>query len=211
MANTLGLTLQNRWPVAGVDMDLSLNRMKGRRGDLSGNVAARVEDRTMLLESWMRDYGTRVMHLAYFYLKDRHLAEDVAQEVFLKAYRSMDQFRGDSQVYTWLYRITVNLCRDRLRSGWHKHMVLPGDLPPVSGGGLPDEEALKQDSRRRVLRHVMALPEHYREVLVLYYYQQLSTIEVAEITSLPENTVKTRLHRARQQLKQALAGEEVAP
>lgn len=160
----------------------------------------------------MAEYGTRILHLAYFYLKDRHAAEDVAQEVFLKAYRSMDDFRGDSQVYTWLYRITVNLCRDRQRSAWNKRMVLPGDMPTAqSDSDAPEEEAVKTNRRETVMRLLLNLPDHYREVLLLYYYQDLNTVEIAGVTGLPENTVKTRLHRGRQQLKELLEREEVTP
>lgn len=171
--------------------------------------SALARDRSAVLEEWMTAYGTRVMHLAYFYLKDRHAAEDISQEVFLKAYNSMDDFRGDSQVYTWLYRITVNLCRDRLRSAYHQRTVLPGELPVArSEGDEPESEALKQSKRESIMRSIMSLPEHYREVLVLYYYQELNVVQIAEVTGLAENTVKTRLHRARQQLKQILEHEE---
>lgn len=160
----------------------------------------------------MREYGTKILHLAYFYLKDRHAAEDVSQEVFLKAYRSMDDFRGDSQVYTWLYRITVNLCRDRLRSAYNQRTVLPGEMPTAHAeGDEPEAEALRRSKHEAILRLIMTLPEHYREVLVLYYYQELNVVQIAEVMQLPENTIKTRLHRARQQLKELLEREEVTP
>lgn len=166
-------------------------------------------DRGALLSEWMQEYGTRILHLAYFYLKDRQLAEDVAQEVFLKAYQSMDQFRGDSAVYTWLYRITVNLCRDRLRSPWWKRIFLPEEMPVVKGGEQPEEEALAAVQNQEILRHVLSLPVQYREIVMFYYYEDLSTSQIAEITGLPENTVKTRLHRARKQLKEILSREGV--
>ncbi|BDG61099.1 RNA polymerase subunit sigma [Caldinitratiruptor microaerophilus] len=166
-------------------------------------------DRDELLTQWMEQYGTRILHLAYFYLKDRHLAEDVAQEVFLRAYRHMDSFRGDSAVYTWLYRIAVNVCRDRARSPWWRRVTLPGQLPLATGGEFPEEAAVQADRRQAVLEHVLALPVHYREVLVLYYYQDLSTGDIARVLDLPENTVKTRLHRARQQLRDALSARGV--
>lgn len=166
-------------------------------------------DREALLEQWMQEYGTRILHLAFFYLKDRQLAEDVAQEVFLKAYQSMDEFRGESAVYTWLYRIAVNLCRDRLRSPWWKRIFLPGELPVVRGGEAPDEVALESVRNQEILRHVLSLPLPYREIVMFYYYEDLSTSEIAQITGLPENTVKTRLHRARKQLKEILSREGV--
>lgn len=173
--------------------------------------SAAVRDREALLAEWMQEYGTRLMHLAYLYLKDRQLAEDVTQEVFIKALKHMDSFRGDSAAYTWLYRIAVNLCRDRLRSPWWKRMLLPGEMPAVSGGEQPEEEALATLRKESILKQVMDLPDHYREIVVLYYYQDLSTADIAAVAGLPENTVKTRLHRARQQLKDRLASEGVTP
>jgi len=178
-------------------------------GSLSTGKAAVTGDREALLEQWMQEYGTRILHLAFFYLKDRQLAEDVTQEVFLKAYQSMDEFRGESAVYTWLYRIAVNLCRDRLRSPWWRRIFLPGELPVVRGGEAPDEAALEAVRNQEILRHVLSLPLPYREIVMFYYYEDLSTSEIAQITGLPENTVKTRLHRARKQLKEILSREGV--
>jgi RNA polymerase sigma-70 factor (ECF subfamily) len=174
---------------------------------------ARVPDRTEALERLMQEYGTKIMHLAYYYLKDRHLAEDVAQEVFVKAYRNWDSFRGDSSAYTWLYKITVNLCRDKTRSAWWKRLIPTDDprgaavTPLETVGQLqegPEEAALRGDQREALLTYVMALPDAYREVVLLYYYQDLSAVEIAQITEQNENTIKTRLFRARAMLKSAL-------
>lgn len=172
-------------------------------------------DREAVLERLMQEYGTKVLHLAYYYLKDRHLAEDVAQEVFIKAYRNWESFRGESSAYTWLYKITVNLCRDKARSAWWRRL-LPSEDPRVSAGESggpesliateegPEEAVLLSDRRDRLMQQVMKLPDAYREVVVLFYYQDLSTVEIAEVTGQNENTVKTRLFRARGMLKQML-------
>jgi RNA polymerase sigma-70 factor (ECF subfamily) len=165
--------------------------------------------KTEILEQLMRDYGTRVMHLAYFYVKDRYLAEDIAQEVFIKAYRNLDSFRGDSSAYTWLYRITVNACRDKTRSAWWRRLVPTDDQRVladgmVSGEPAPEEAALGTLDREELMDVVMKLPEHYREVVVLFYYEDMSTAQIAEVTGQNESTVKTRLFRARQQLKALL-------
>lgn len=160
----------------------------------------------------MHEYGTRVLHLAYFYLKDRHMAEDVAQEVFLKAYRSWDSFRGESSPYTWLYRIAVNLCRDKARSAWWRRLV-PSEEPRATDHtdweaaqpeANPEEAALLSDRRSAVMQYVMQLPEAYREVVFLFYYQDLSTVEIADVTGQNENTIKTRLFRARAMLKKMM-------
>lgn len=179
--------------------------------------AALPTDRSEAIEHLMQEYGTKVLHLAYYYLKDRHLAEDVAQEVFVKAYRNWDSFRGESSAYTWLYKITVNLCRDKARSAWWRRLV-PSDDPRSSRDELelstidegPEEAAILQAERDRLMEHVMQLPEAYREAIVLYYYQDLSTVEIAEVTGQNENTIKTRLFRARAMLKESLLKGGVA-
>jgi RNA polymerase sigma-70 factor, ECF subfamily len=160
----------------------------------------------------MQTYGNRVLHLAYFYVKDRHLAEDITQEVFIKAYRQWDRFRGDSSVYTWLYKITVNLCRDRARSAWWRRLVPTDDAyvlahgeaqsaPPEEG---PEDAALRMAQNEELMAAVMKLSDVYREAIVLYYYQELSTVEIAELTGVSDNTIKTRLFRARAMLKEHL-------
>lgn len=170
-------------------------------------------DREAALERLMQDYGTKVLHLAFYYLKDRHLAEDVAQEVFIKAYRNWDSFRGESSAYTWLYKITVNLCRDKARSAWWRRLLPSEDPVGGTAGGVdmaappedsPEEAALKSDRRDSMMQQVMKLPDAYREVVVLFYFQDLSTVEIADITGQNENTIKTRLFRARAMLKELL-------
>ncbi|HWI52786.1 MAG TPA: sigma-70 family RNA polymerase sigma factor [Symbiobacteriaceae bacterium] len=175
--------------------------------------AAVPSDREAAIELLMQEYGTKVLHLAFYYLKDRHLAEDVAQEVFIKAYKHWDSFRGDSSAYTWLYKITVNLCRDKARSAWWRRL-LPSEEPRATNSPAgfetpapedsPEEAALKGDQRDALMAQVMKLPESYREAVVLFYYQDLSTVEIAEITGQNENTIKTRLFRARAMLKEML-------
>jgi RNA polymerase sigma-70 factor (ECF subfamily) len=185
---------------------------KGEAAVSQSENARSAADREAALEQLMQEYGTKILHLAYYYLKDRHLAEDVAQEVFIKAYRHWDSFRGDSSTYTWLYKITVNLCRDKARSAWWRRL-LPSEEPrasTVSGVEMtvpddgPEEAALKSDRRDAMMQQVLKLPEAYREVVVLFYYEDLSTVEIAQITGQNENTVKTRLFRARAMLKDLL-------
>lgn len=181
--------------------------------NLSTERAQLPTDREAAIEQLMQEYGTKVMHLAHYSLKDRHLAEDVAQEVFIKAYKHWDSFRGESSAYTWLYKITMNLCRDKARSAWWRRLF-PTDEPRMhSGAGAeaplppeedPEEAALRSDLRDRMMEQVMKLSDAYREVVVMYYYDDLSTVQIAEITGQNENTVKTRLFRARAILKEML-------
>jgi len=166
------------------------------------------------IEQLMNEYGTKILHLAYYHLKDRQIAEDVAQEVFMKAFKNWDSFRGESSAYTWLYKIAMNLCRDKVRSAWWRRLVpseeprleegpnSPNDSPGRADG--PEEAALKTEQSELMMKQVESLPEAYREVVLLYYYHDLSTVEISEVTGQNENTIKTRLFRARNLLKDLL-------
>jgi RNA polymerase sigma-70 factor, ECF subfamily len=159
------------------------------------------------LEMMMAQYGTAVLRTAYFYLGDRHLAEDVSQEVFIRAYFKWASFRGESSVKTWLTAITVNLCRDKMGvKGYSEQPTDPSILERIQPISV-EEEAMTRLSNTAILQHVLKLPLHYQEVLYLYYYLELTTREIAEATKAPEGTVRGRLHRAREALGKHLREE----
>jgi len=169
-------------------------------------------DPSAALEIMMERHGNDVLRTAFFYLGDRHLAEDVSQEVFLRAYRHWTSFRGDGSVKAWLAKITVHLCRDRLRLKSASEVpadpaLLRQDAGRAAGRGA-EEEAMRRLGRAGLLRHLAALPPHYHEALYLYYYLDLSTKEIAEATGAPEGTVRGRLSRARELLAERLQREE---
>ena len=106
----------------------------------------------------------KLLRTCYLYLRDRQLAEDAVQETFLKAYRSLPDFRGYSSQKTWLTRIAINTCRDLYRSEWFRHLdrrVTPEDLPERGASFSSREE--------RLIVEVMRLPRKLREVTLLYY------------------------------------------
>jgi RNA polymerase sigma-70 factor (ECF subfamily) len=155
------------------------------------------EEPSSAIELMMNKYGTTVLRTAYFYLGDRHLAEDVSQEVFIRAFRNWANFRGDSSVKTWLTTITINLCRDRwgLKAS-SEEVTDPISLQKTEQASV-EEQVLQRLNHTIVLKHVMNLPAQYQEVIYLFYYLELSTREIADATSSPEGTVRGRLHRAR--------------
>src|SRR5690606_11889304 len=144
---------------------------------------------------------------AFFYLNDRHMAEDISQEVFIRAYRNWSSFRGDSQVKTWLTRITINLCRDKAGLKMNSEQPASPETLERNPTISVEEEVLKKLSNSIIFKHVLQLPKPYQEVLYLYYYLDMNTREIAEMTAGSEGTVRGRLHRARQQLEEYLRRE----
>jgi len=134
-------------------------------------------------------------------------AQDVAQEVFLRAYRSLDGFKGEARFSTWLYRICYNLCVD-----WARKRRRPGakSLPIEEAAEIadsrenPEHAYIASEDRARVREAVEGLEERYRSVIMLLYYQRFSYERIAEILEIPLKTVETRLYRARKKLREAM-------
>lgn len=165
-------------------------------------------DAARRLSSWMELYGKDVINLAYAYVHNYHQAEDLAQDVFLRALTKMDTFRGQSSVRTWLLSITANRCKDYLRSWTSKHEQSGEEQLEFRASGQNTEHEVADKLERDALwRAVAELPIKYREVIVLYYQRELSGQEVAEVLGTTEQTVRTRLHRARAVLKEILERE----
>ena len=155
-------------------------------------------------------YRRRVFGLAYSILRDRAAAEDLAQEVFVKLWQALPRYDGRAQLSTWIYAITRNAAVSALRA--RRRSVSLSDaavMAEVEGlAAEPDAAAGDEQLRRRI----EALPEKQRQAVTLYYLDERTVDEVAEMMGLPANTVKTHLHRARASLAAALgvAGGEVA-
>jgi RNA polymerase sigma-70 factor, ECF subfamily len=154
-------------------------------------------------------YSGAVFNQAYRMLGDSHEAEDVVQEVMLRAYRRLDSFDPSRRFVTWLLTIGSNYCIDRLRRRRMSWLTLDDVafwLTSAEPG--PEHLALADERRAAVQRALQRLPETYRGVTVLRYWHDLSYLEIAEALGLTEATVKTRLHRARKLLEQGLRAEE---
>lgn len=163
---------------------------------------------TRLFDHLVRRHKDAVYGMAVRFVGRGPDAEDVAQEVFLKAFRSLAGFKGEAKFSTWLYRITFNLCADWLRrSRGPGRKTVPIDDAREIGDGRIDLEAglLDAEERQRVNRALDRLDERYRSVVVLQYYQKLAYEEIAAILEVPVKTVETRLYRARKLLREALA------
>jgi RNA polymerase sigma factor (sigma-70 family) len=155
----------------------------------------------------MNAYGNDVIRIAYTYLKQRQMAEDVAQEVFIKCYGKMDSFRNESSYKTWLIRITVNQCKDVLKSWTFKNLYFTDIFKPKQTSSSLEHSFSSVQENLLISKQVIELPVRLREVIILFYYQEFSIEEISDMLKINSNTVRTRLHRGRQKLKEGYEGE----
>ncbi|MGB7295004.1 MAG: sigma-70 family RNA polymerase sigma factor [Candidatus Aminicenantales bacterium] len=153
-------------------------------------------------------YKGKVFSLAYGFTRDRTAADDLAQEVFIKAYFSLPRFKARSEFGTWLYRIAVNHAKDYLRKNRNRQKdVSIEDIGEhrLAAAEKSQEDLRSQEERRAmVLAAVERLPEKYRVVLTLRDIEGMSYEDIARILDLSPGTVDSRLHRARQKMRQRL-------
>lgn len=169
---------------------------------------AYTQDHDELFHYLVTQFGEDLMRLAYTYVKDTNITEDIIQDVFLRAYENIDDFRGQSSYRTYLYRITINRCYDYLRSWSYKNMMISDKISSLfHSSNQVDEEVIRNDEQYTLGKKVFTMPVKYREVIVLYYYKELSVDEISAILHCSKNTVKTRLRRARAKLKVKLEAE----
>lgn len=160
-------------------------------------------------------YEAQVFRLVWRMLSSREEAEDMTQDVFVQVFRSIDSFRGDSKLSTWIYRIAMNLTRNRAKYLSRRHQKSHSDIDGAEPRDVhneaqgrtsgetrrPDLDAMGNQAERIVLECLATLEAEFKEILVLRDVEALSYEEVGKITGLPPGTVKSRLHRARTLLK----------
>jgi RNA polymerase sigma-70 factor, ECF subfamily len=160
---------------------------------------------TVLLD----EYGEKLTRLAYTYVKDWGKAEDIVQDTFVSFYEKQHHFRGECSLKNWLYKLTINRCKDYLKSSAYKRMVFGTILEkwiPTSNSS-PELKLISKSEYEELATHIMNLPIKYRECIIFYYQEELSVAEMSQMLHEKESTIKTRLHRARQMLKKALVAE----
>ena len=147
----------------------------------------------------INEYGDSILRMCYVYLKDYHLAEDIVQETFLQVYKNYGSFRQDSSIKTWITRIAINLCKNQMRTRWFsvkREEEFPMLFYTEDYDGVIDREQL--------ITAIGNLKPKYREAVLLFYYQELSVKEIADLLNKKESTINVRLKRAREQLKEEL-------
>lgn len=160
------------------------------------------------IEQLMTDYGQGVLELVYSYVKNRVVAEDLTQEIFIKCYKSLASFHGEANIKTWLWRIAINHCKDYLRS-WHYRNLEMMETEEIIIDSISVEQiVVEKDEREILLNKVLQLPVKYRELIYFYYYEDLTIKEIEQITRINSNTIKSRMRRAKKLLKELLQEEQ---
>lgn len=167
-------------------------------------------------EQVVNEYAGRLLAVARRMLRNEDEAQDAVQEAFLSAFRSIDRFKEESRLSTWLHRILVNAALMRIRARKRRPTRSMEELLPKfderghvrhaagSWSAPPDRGSLDEETRAAVYDAMAELPEDYRNVLLLRDIEELSTREAAEVLATTEGAVKIRLHRARQALRELL-------
>ncbi|NLT74818.1 MAG: sigma-70 family RNA polymerase sigma factor [Chloroflexi bacterium] len=158
-------------------------------------------------------YQRPVYSLAYRMLGNPSDAEDAAQEVFVRAFTHMESYDATRKFSSWILSIASHYCIDRLRRG-HGRQVSLDDMEPdrwlPDTAPAPESEAMDRDREEQIRRLLALLPEQHRLVIILRYWHDLSYEEIAQVTSTTESAVKSRLHRAREAMAEALAADREA-
>ena len=183
-----------------MDTDEAILIERCRAGDLAA------------FEPLVEKYRQRVYRLAYNVLRDPDEAWDVAQDAFIRAFQALPSFRGDSAFYTWLFRIVMNVARDRARQhaargrafGTERVDEKDWDRVLVDQATSPDAHATQVEERDRIARALATLSEPHRAIIMLSDLEGLSYREIAEVLNIPMGTVMSRLHNARRRLRDAL-------
>lgn len=147
----------------------------------------------------VNEWQLPLLRFCYIQLQDKGLAEDAVQETFMKAFRSLNSFRGECSEKTWLFRIAINTCRDMQRGNWFRHIDRK-----VSIDMLPERVIQPVEDHLDLTLAVMQLPKKFREAIMLYYYQDMDTTEIGNTLGIAQSSVSNRLRRGRDLLRKAL-------
>ena len=148
-------------------------------------------------------YLKMVYRISFHYFGNREDAEDVSQDVFLKLYSHNTKFESEEELKAWLIRVTTNTCHSYFRNPFRKRKteIDEKEIENIVGSSSSEQEII---NRKVVMDAVMSLPERYRIVVYLYYYEEYSICQISNTRNIKETTIQTRLSRAREKLKSVL-------
>ena len=156
------------------------------------------------LAHMVAQYEVMLLRTCYMYLHDKGLAEDATQETFLKVYKALDSFRGESSEKTWLMRIAINTCRDMKRTAWFRFIDRSVEIERLPEPARAFEYMEADDLTQAILK----LPTKHKEVILLHFYQDMTMREIASVLELSASTVQKRVNAACSRLKKMLGKED---
>ncbi|MDC2863540.1 sigma-70 family RNA polymerase sigma factor [Bacillus sp. BP-3] len=165
-----------------------------------------IEDKEALIDEIMNKYGQEILQLVYSYVNNKEVSEDLTQDIFVKCYKSLHTYKGKSKLRTWLWKIAINHCKDYIKSWYNKKVIVAENESTYTGVQKEsvEQKVIQNDEDRRLASAVMNLPIKYREVIYLFYFEELPIKDIAMVIEVKENTIKTRLKRAKELLKKRL-------
>lgn len=175
------------------------------------NKVGKMKENEIEIERIITDYGDELRYLAYRYMKDWIIVDDIMQEVYLKVFLKLDSFEGKSNIKSWLYRITSNQCIDYLRSKIIKSTVLidyPEDILSTNVESV-EKEILDRLEREKLLQKINSLPNDYKQTLSLYYFNDFTYKEISDVLSKDISFVKNKLFRGRRMLRKVYQENEL--
>ena len=159
-------------------------------------------------EDVARHYADMVMRLAITKTASTSDADDIFQEVFLKLAMCEKEFESEEHRKAWIIRVTLNCCNSHFTAPWRKNVTSFDDLLENELAVEEDDEHLSHEERNAIYKRILALPQNMKEVILLYYYEEMSIRQIAELLGTTEVNIKKRLSRARQKLKLVLEKDE---
>ena len=162
----------------------------------------------MEIEQIIAEHGDYLLKVAYLYVKNEATAEDIVQDVFIAYYQKQQQFRQESSLRTYLVKMTVNRSHDYLRSWKSKRLSLFEKITGRTTTITPEKELLAKSIKQELVAALFTLSVPYREVLILYYFEEMTTVDIAKLVRCPEATIRTRLQRARKQLASIIGDDD---
>lgn len=155
------------------------------------------------LRKILDEHSEHLLRIAYYYTKNLHAAEDIVQDVFIKF--SQSNYEENGHLRSYLTKMTINRSKDYLKNWSYKKIQLQEKVPFISF--FPKDRMVQKELQSTIGEAVLSLPIKYREVIILYYYEELHTADIATLLQQPESTIRTRLRRAREKLRPELSSE----
>ena len=171
----------------------------------NNTVPHNIQNNQKEIERMINEYGDSLLRMCCLYMGNMPSAEDALQETYIRAFKNLDRFRHQCSEKTWLTGIAINVCRSLIRSEGirRKHIISPEN--ELNLEQIPQDEGSEIIYDDTVLREIHKLKPKYREVVLMYYYQEMKAKEIADILGISESAVTVRLSRAREQLKEKLS------